>query len=505
MSETAYRVDMQHIDKSFAGVHALSDVKLQIKPGEIHALMGENGAGKSTLIRILSGAYTKDAGTIAIDGQEVDISSPKDGIDNGVSVIYQEFALIGDVTVAENIFIDHLTGDGKIINWKALRKKAKDLLDELGFGMIDSAAIVNNLTIAYQQVIEIAKALSKNSKVLVLDEPTALLASSEVEQLFKLLLQLKSQGVSIIYVSHRLEEIFRISDRITVLKDGTYVDTVETGETSEKQLVSMMIGRDLENFFPERHATIGDAVFEVRDLNCGRMVQDVSFSAREGEVLGFGGLVGSGRTETMRAIFGEDRKESGSISYRGRELDIKSPSSAFKNRVGMLPEDRKHHGVLLDMPIRYNTTMSCIYSFTGPLGIINRKKEGEAVSTLGKQLNLKAASIDAPVKSLSGGNQQKVALSKLLCSDCDVFLFDEPTRGVDIGAKREIYALINALAEEGKTIIMVSSEMTEIIGMCDRALIMRNGRIVGELGKDELNEQNFINHSMGVSANDDEH
>lgn len=491
---------MQHIYKSFSGVHALEDVSLQIKPGEIHALMGENGAGKSTLIKILSGAYSKDSGTISIDGKQVNIKEPKDGIDNGISVIYQEFALVGDITVAENIYIDKLTGEGRIINWRQLKKNADDLLNKLGFGMINSGAIVNRLTIAYQQVIEIAKALSKNSKVLVLDEPTALLASSEVEQLFKLLFQLRDQGISIIYVSHRLDEIFRICDRITVLKDGTYVDTVNTKDIDEQKLVSLMIGRDMKDYFPERHAQIGDVVFEVKNLNAGSMVQNINFNVRAGEVLGFGGLVGSGRTETMRAIFGEDKKESGEVYYKGQKLNIKSPSSSFKNGVGMLPEDRKHFGVLLEMPIRYNTTMSSIYSFTNKIGVLNRKKETERVTELGKSMNLKAASIEAPVKSLSGGNQQKVALAKLLCSECEVYLFDEPTRGVDIGAKREIYSLINELAEQGKAIVMVSSEMTEIIGMCDRVVIMRRGEIAGELQKDELNEQNFINLSMGVAA-----
>ncbi len=502
MSEQPLRVDMQHICKSFSGVHALEDVKLQIRPGEIHALMGENGAGKSTLIKILSGAYSKDSGTISIDGKEVNIRDPKDGIQNGISVIYQEFALVGDITVAENIFIDKLTGEGKIINWRQLKKNADDLLHKLGFDMINSGSVVNTLTIAYQQVIEIAKALSKNSKVIVLDEPTALLASSEVEQLFKLLFQLKDQGISIIYVSHRLDEIFRICDRITVLKDGTYVDTVNTRDIDEQKLVSMMIGRDMKDYFPERHAKIGDVVFEVKNLNAGNMVQDINFNVRSGEVLGFGGLVGAGRTETMRAIFGEDKKDSGEILYKGKKLNIKSPNASFKNGIGMLPEDRKHFGVLLDMPIRYNTTISSIYNFTNKLGVLNQKKEAVRVTELGESMNLKAASIEAPVKSLSGGNQQKVALAKLLCSECEVYLFDEPTRGVDIGAKREIYALINSLAEQGKAIVMVSSEMTEIIGMCDRAMIMRRGRIAGELQKDELNEQNFINLSMGVAADD---
>ena len=503
MAEQPYRVEMSHICKSFDGVHALKDVHLRIAPGEIHALMGENGAGKSTLIKILSGAYNKDSGEIYLDGKKVDIQNPKQGADQGVAVIYQEFALVPDLTVAENIFIDRLGIGKRIINWKDLKKAAREVLDELGFSDISEKAVVSELSIAYQQVVEIIKALSKNARVLVLDEPTALLTSKEVHQLFTLIKKLKAEkNVSIIYISHRLDEVFEICDKVTVFKDGSYVDTVNIGDVTEKQLVSMMIGRDIEGYFPQRNAVIGDVVFSVSGLNNGRMVQDVNFSVRSGEILGFGGLVGAGRTETMRAIIGADKRESGRIELHGKRLRIKTPRDAFKNRVGFLPEDRKNQGVLLELPIRQNVTMSCLSRYTGPLNMIRSKNEIEKVTELAKKLNLKCASIEALVKSLSGGNQQKVTVAKLLDSECEVFIFDEPTRGVDVGAKREIYTLINTLAEQGNAIIMVSSEMTEIIGMCDRILIMRNGKIVGELEGEDIKEQTLINFAMGVNVHE---
>lgn len=497
MADQPLRVEMVNICKHFGGVYALNNVNLQVKPGEIHALMGENGAGKSTLMKILSGAYQQDSGDVFLDGEKVQIKNPKDGIDHGISVIYQEFALIEDLSVAENIYLDHING---IMHWKDLKKNARDLLDNLGFNNINESATLSKLSIAYQQVVEIAKALSRNSKVLILDEPTALLASSEVEQLFKLLFKLKQDNVSIIYVSHRLEEIFRICDRITVLKDGKYVDTVNVKDADEKKLVSMMIGRDLQDFFPERNVTIGEKLLEVKGLNRGRMVRNISFCVKAGEVLGIGGLVGAGRTETIRAIVGADKKESGQIYLKGKEIKISSPADTFSHKIGYLPEDRKRHGILLELPIRYNSTMSCIDKYTGFLGKLDRKREVRDVSDMAKKLNLKTDSIESPAKSLSGGNQQKVAVSKLLIAESNVYIFDEPTRGVDVGAKREIYTLINTLAEQGNAVIMISSEMTEIIGMCNRALIMRSGEIVAELCKDELTEQNFINYSMGVDA-----
>jgi ribose transport system ATP-binding protein len=344
MPDVRYHVDMQNICKYFGGVKALQNVCLQIRSGEIHALVGENGAGKSTLMKILSGAYTRDSGDIYINGKKADIGSPKDGLVNGISVIYQEFALIGSLTVAENIFIDKLSEKGRLISWKKLRRKAQDVLDSLGFGAIPVNKPVSELSVAHQQVVEICKALARESSVLILDEPTAVLATSEAEQLFKLLRDLRSKGVAIVYISHRLEEIFHLSDRITVMKDGCYVGTYETPSIDEKKLVSLMIGRTLESYFPAREPHIGETVFKVENITSGKAVKNVSFEVREGEVLGVAGLVGSGRTETMRAIFGADPMDGGKIFLNGKQIKIRSPRSAVRQGVSLLPEDRKAHG-----------------------------------------------------------------------------------------------------------------------------------------------------------------
>jgi ribose transport system ATP-binding protein len=490
---------MTNICKAFGGVKACRNVSLRVRAGEIHALVGENGAGKSTLMKILSGAYVKDSGDIYINGQKVSISSPKDGLDRGISIIYQEFALINSLTVAENIFIDKLSDKGRVINWKKLREKARNVLESLGFGSIPVNKIVSELSVAHQQVVEICKALARESSVLILDEPTSVLASSEVAQLFKLLEGLKQKGVAVIYISHRLEEIFKLCDTITVMKDGEYVGTYEAAELDEKRLVSLMIGRTLESYFPEREPRIGAPVFRVESLCAGKAVQNVSFEVRAGEVLGISGLVGAGRTETLRAVFGADPQESGRILLNGKPIKIKSPQSAVRHGIGMLPEDRKAHGVLLNMPVRTNITLTRLKSFTGIFNIINKKEETEYVNDITAKLSVKAASIDDNVSSLSGGNQQKVAIAKLLASDCKVLILDEPTRGVDVGAKIEIYKIINSLVALDYAVIMISSEMMEVIGMCDRAVVMRNGRVEGELQKNELTEQNLIHYSMGVS------
>ncbi len=500
MPDEQYHVEMVNICKIFGGVKACQNVNLGVKAGEIHALVGENGAGKSTLMKILSGAYVKDSGDIYIDGQKVQIANPKDGLDHGISVIYQEFALIGSLTVAENIFIDKLNEKGKLINWKKLREKARNVLMSLGFGDIPVNKIVSELSVAHKQVVEICKALARESSVLILDEPTAVLASGEVEQLFVLLRELRSKGVAIIYISHRLEEIFRLCDRISVMKDGQYVGTFETPELDEKKLVSLMIGRTLESYFPARVPHIGKTVFRAENIRAGKAVKNVSFEVREGEVLGISGLVGAGRTETMRAVFGADPLDGGRVYLNGRQLRIKTPGSAVKHGIGMLPEDRKAHGVLLGMPIRTNITLTRLKTFTGLFSIISKKKETEYVRSMVDKLAIKTASIDYNVSSLSGGNQQKVAIAKLLAADCRVLILDEPTRGVDVGAKVEIYKIINSLVAQNYAVIMISSEMMEIIGMCDRAVVIRGGSVAGELTKDELTEQNLINYSMGVNV-----
>jgi len=497
MSDYEYEVEMHHICKSFSGVKALQDVDFCVRPGEIHALMGENGAGKSTLIRCLSGVGPADSGEIKLKGKPVHISNPKDGILNGISVIYQEFALVQHLTVAENILLDDFRDGKPIVNWKKMKAKAKQYLDELGFGHINVNAEVRTLSVAYQQVVEICKALIRNASVLVLDEPTAVMTAKEVEQLFVLINRLRDKGVSIVYVSHRLNEIFRISDRITVLKDGQYVGTVNTSEIDQNKLVSMMIGRDLSTFFPPRTPDIGEVVLKAEHIKAGMAVKDISFEVREGEVLGLSGLVGAGRTEAVRAILGVDKMESGTVTLRGKPIHLKSTKEAYAHGIGFLPEDRKNQGVLLHRPIYQNITLSCQKKIA-PFGWIFKNKEMPIVDKYVKEVTIKTASVYNDVDSLSGGNQQKVALAKILATDSKVVFLDEPTRGVDVGAKIEIFKLINELVSKKYAVVMISSEMAEIIGMCDRAIVIREGRSVGELQKDELSEMNIIQYAMGV-------
>ncbi|MDR2072170.1 MAG: sugar ABC transporter ATP-binding protein [Spirochaetaceae bacterium] len=497
MEQKKNRIEMRNISKSFGGERALNNVHFEVRPGEIHALIGENGAGKSTLMKILAGAISRDEGTIIIDGKERHISRPMDAIKLGISVIYQEFMLAPHLSVAENIFIDTISGKKAVINWKELRKKAYRELSRLGFTGIDPAAKVSSLSVAYQQVTEICKCLARSTKVLVLDEPTAVLTFTEIEKLFGILLRLKSEGVSIVYISHRLEEVLRITDRITIMKDGTKVDTVNTGETTKDHLVTMMVGRDLSQLFAGRNAKIGEIVLEVKNLNAGKLVKDVSFHVRSGELVGFSGLVGSGRTETMRAVFGAMPIDSGEIIYQGKQLRFTCPHAAIVHGLGLLSEDRKKEGVMLFQSIRINATMTRLNKVS-KAGILDRKKESQAVGKLLASLSTKYGSIDSDVCSLSGGNQQKVAIAKWVFADCKCLIFDEPTRGVDVGAKLEIYKIISRLAERGIAVIVISSEMLEIIGLCDRAYVMRQGMVAGELSKQDLNEESLIRLAMGA-------
>lgn len=492
------QVEMIGIAKSFGGVRALKNVSFAARAGEIHALMGENGAGKSTLMKALSGAYRRDSGEIRLDGKSVDIHTPRQALDLGITVIYQELVIAPDLTVAENIFIDHLADGGFLVNRRHIEAEARRLLAEIGFHEIEVHRPAGELSVAYQQIVEICKALTRKSSVLVLDEPSAVLTSHETEKLFQILFRLRERDVCIIYVSHRLEEIFRICDRATVLKDGETVGTVNIADISQHDLISMMVGRELADLFPSRSTRIGETVLSVRRLNAGKMVRDVSFDLRGGEVLGFAGLIGSGRTETMRAIFGADWRESGEINLNGRNIAPKSPKDAIRAGLGLLPEDRKAQGVLLNMSVRVNGSLRPSISFANALGVIDLAGEGEAIRSLVGQLAVKTASIESNVGDLSGGNQQKVALMKWVDMGSDVLIVDEPTRGVDVGAKIEIYKVINDLAERGVGIIMISSEMTELIGMCDRVLVMREGRIAGEVVGDDINEERMIALAMGL-------
>lgn len=491
-----YRIEMTDICKAFSGVYALKGACLRVKPGEIHALIGENGAGKSTLMKVLAGALQRDSGSVRISGEEVRFTSPKDGKLAGIATIYQEFMLAPDLTVTENIFIDRLSKDGKIIKWNTLNKEAGELLRNMGFEEIDPKTRVADLSVAYQQVVEICKSISRDAKVLILDEPTAVLTVKEIEKLFHLLRKLKSEGVSIIYISHRLEEIFELCDTITIMKDGTFVECVEAGSIDKDYLIRKMVGRELSQMFPERNAVIGDTIMSVKNLCGSSLVRNISFSVKAGEVLGFYGLVGAGRTETMRAIFGADRWDSGEINFLGRSVHFTSPKQAVKAKLAMLPEDRKRQGVLLEQSIKMNTSVTAMPKVQNR-GIFSKSKEKKFVQELLGRINTKYASIENNVSSLSGGNQQKVALAKWMAADAKCIIFDEPTRGVDVGAKTEIYHCINQLAQDGLAIIMISSEMPELMGMCDRIIVMHQGEIKGSLDKSEFSEDNIIFAAMG--------
>lgn len=500
MNESAeYRVELLHIGKSFGGVPALKDVSLRAKRGEIHALLGENGAGKSTLMKVLSGAHQKDAGSIRIDGQPVAINNPDDSKRLGIGIIYQEFSLVPALSVADNIYLDHLNRGGFWVRSKALNRQAQALLTGLGFA-IDPRALVANLSVAHQQVVEIAKALSATVNVLILDEPTAVLAPEETRRLFAVLHNLKQQGVTIIYISHRLEEIFQIADRITVIKDGASVKTVGTNAIDQDALIRLMIGRTVDTLFEKRTAPLGDELLRVENLSNNHL-HAISFSLRAGEVLGITGLVGSGRTELLRAIFGADPSQVGSrVFVGGQRVSTNSPGDGVRAGMGFLSEDRKRNGVILPMSIRENTTLANLPRVSNRLGFIDRQAERSLSDSLIQQLAIRTADPDNPVATLSGGNQQKVAFAKWLTRRGKLMLIDEPTRGVDVGAKTEIYKIINQLTHEGYGILVVSSEMIEVMGLSDRILVMREGHLQGEVLKPDFSEENLLRLSIGQRA-----
>jgi ribose transport system ATP-binding protein len=492
----AYRFELLNISKSFGGIHALQDVTLKGKPGEIHALVGENGAGKSTLVKILSGACHKNSGTIKIDGVKVDINSPLNGRKAGIGIIYQEFSLVPELSVSENIFLHTLSDKGSFIKWREMNAKAEKLIGSLGFN-INPRDKVSDLSIASQQVVEIAKALSENVKVLILDEPTAVLAPNETTLLFEIIRKLKQRGVSIIYISHRLEEVFDIADSITVIKDGRISGSSPVSRINKDDVIKLMIGRKLDVFYPKRDKIPGKEIFRAENICIKGKVNNVGFSVQEGEVLGITGLAGSGRTETIRAIFSADKKERGSLYFDEAEIKIETPAEAVRAGIGLVPEDRKTQGLILSLSIKNNISITTLDNLSNRLGIIRRSKEKRNITQLIQKLAIKTESPEKAVSDLSGGNQQKVVLAKWLAAGCKLLLLDEPTRGVDVGAKLEIYNLINELVDKGLTIVMISSDITEVIGMCDRILVMKQGEVKGILEKNEFSEENILRRSVG--------
>ena len=483
---------MKGIDKSFPGVHALDHVDLEVRKGEVHALMGENGAGKSTLMKVLTGIYHKDAGTITYEGKEVEFTNPREAQDAGIVIVHQELNMMGHLTVAQNIFIGREYMNGKLIDDKKMNEEAKKLFDQLGIN-IDPKETMSRLTVGKQQMCEIAKAISHEAKVIIFDEPSAALTEAEIEELFKIIRDLRDKQMGIVYISHRMDEIKVITDRVTVMRDGGYVGTLITKDSTKDDIINMMVGRVIYEDPKTESQVAPDApvVLKVEHLNAGRMVKDVSFELHKGEILGFSGLMGAGRTETARALFGADPKDSGDIYVNGQKVDIKTPQDAVKCGIGYLSEDRKRFGIVVDKTVAENSTMASMENFMKGI-FIDKKKEKDIAQEYVEALKTKTPSVDQLVVNLSGGNQQKVVIAKWLVRNCDILIFDEPTRGIDVGAKSEIYHLMNELVAEGKSIIMISSEMTEILRMSDRIVIMCEGRKTGELGIEEATQERIM-------------
>lgn len=494
-------LQMKNVSKSFPGVNALEDVRLEAYSGEVLALLGENGAGKSTLMKILSGVYSKDTGSIIIQGAEVDIKNIKDAENLGIAIIHQELSVLPNLSIWENIFLGNEVFNGitRRINKKVLREKSESILNNIGFN-IDVDTLVKNLNVGERQLIEIAKALSKDSKIIIMDEPTTALTDIETDNLFKVINKLKSENMGIVYISHRLDEIFKICDRITVLRDGKYIDEVKTKNITKDDLISMMVGRKLEEQFPYKKLLKGDTLLKVENLSFDEKVCDVSFEAKSGEILGISGLMGSGRTEMAKTIFGEYRKSSGKIIVDGEEVNIRSPKDAIKKGVCYLSEDRKKEGLILGMSVGHNMTLANLKKYENGVMRINKVEESKSIQEYIKKLSIKTPSSQQLIKYLSGGNQQKVILAKWLMLAPKVLIIDEPTRGIDVGAKKEIYEVLNELKSMGKSIIMISSDMSEILGICDRILIMHEGEISGELSREEASQEEIMKYAVGIKS-----
>lgn len=485
-------LSLKNISKLYPGVVALNDFSVDFCEGEIHALVGENGAGKSTLIKIIAGATQPEAGKICFGDQEFAKMTPHTSRALGVEVIYQEYNLIESLSAAENICLGERYG--RFVDQKKMIQKAKEIFSKFNMN-INPQALVKNLPSAQQQIIEIAKAVSKNARIIIMDEPTAPLSVSEVECLFNIVEQLKKQGVTIIYVSHRMEEIFRIADRVTVLRDGCYIATKNTKNTNRKELISLMVGRELIESFPKRKHELGDVTLEIKNLT-GNGVQDISFSVRKGEILGISGLVGSGRTELIRVIYGAEPKEKGEVLVEGKVVNIKSPKDAIELGIGLIPEDRKHQGVFLEMDVKWNISFTNLRNISNGT-VVNKKAELDTALKYEAILGIKTPNLNQRVKNLSGGNQQKVVIAKTLAANSSIIFFDEPTLGIDVGAKQEIYYLMNKLVASGKTIVMISSDMEELLGMSDKIVVLSEGNFAGVVQKDQFNQNHILDLASG--------
>lgn len=499
MSDSPGKVllEMKGIGKTFPGVKALQGVNLTVREGQVHALLGENGAGKSTLIKILSGAYSKDEGQIFFEGQPVDIRNPQDAQALGISTIYQEFNLAPHLTIAENIFLGHLPRKGGLVDWATVRARSKEILDGLGVTLsVDT--LTSSLSVAEQQLVEIAKALNRKTRILIMDEPSAVLGEKDLENLFRVVRTLQASGIGIIYISHRLKEIFELADEVTVLKDGRYVATKSIDEVTMDDLVRLMIGRDLQDVYPKRTVQPGEVLLEVKGLSRSKLVHDVSFKLHAGEIVGFSGITGSGRTEVARVIFGAD-PYSGEMWLSGKPYKPRSPQDAISHGIALVTEDRKGQGLLLKLPVTVNTTISGLKQLTR-FGLIKLREELNLVRDMIRQLSIKTPSPNFLVVNMSGGNQQKVILARWLSIGTRIFIMDEPTRGIDVGSKSEIYQIMADLTAKGVGIIMISSELPEVLGMSDRIMVMRQGTIVKELSRAEASEETIMLHAVGTEA-----
>ena len=497
-------LSMKGIVKNFPGVRALDHVNFDLRAGEVHVLAGQNGAGKSTLIKILTGAYQRDKGQIILRGNETEIRNPHHSIALGIAAIYQELNLVPHLSVGENIFLGrepkYLLGTS--VDWRKMHLQATRQLSALGI-YVDSKAIVGTLGVGLQQMVEIAKALSQNADLLIMDEPTSALSEREIEVLFDTMRKLKKNGVAVIYISHRLKEAQEIGDRVSVIRDGKNVGTLDASEATTEKIAAMMVGREVKGRFNRDRQAVGDEILRVENLSRGRAVKNASFSLRAGEVLGIAGVMGSGRTELVRALFGADRRDSGRIFLWGKETKIQSPADAVREGIALLTEDRKAQGLVLGMSVKGNVSLASLNRFAS-FGIVRGREETGAVDKYVRDLNVMTPSIQNEAQYLSGGNQQKVVLAKWLCTLSRVFVFDEPTRGIDVGAKLEVAALINELAKEGAGIIMISSELEELVALADRVLVMREGEVVHEFTWEEVSEEAILHHALGYTVGTDE-
>lgn len=487
--EKDYILSLNGITKEFPGVKALDNVTINVERGTIHGLVGENGAGKSTLIKVLAGIYQPNAGEVVLEGKPRHFSSPIEARHAGISVVHQEIKLAEPLSVAENMFLGNVMMKGGLVDWAGMRRRAREIVDELGMD-IDINAQVSSLTVAKKQVVEIMHAINNNSKILIMDEPSAVLTDRELEVMFRIVKQLREKGITIIYISHRLDEVFDLCNNVSVLRDGQHIKSMPIGDVDRQGLINMMVGREMGQEYPKEPGNIGETILEVKHLNCG-ILKDISFEVKAGEVFGISGLVGAGRTELARAILGIDRMQSGEVFVRGKKVHYRTFADAIRDGMGLIPEDRKLQGLVQIMTVRENTTL---VNLRGVIkgGVIRKNLEEKYSEEYSKKLRVVTPSMETEVQYLSGGNQQKVVIAKWLFRGSEILFLDEPTRGIDVGAKAEIYRLINQLVKEGKTVIMISSEMPEILGMCDRVMVMHEGRKMGELNASEASQESIM-------------